>query len=330
MIQTQYILQTIARNQPHLLSHCQTTELRRLDCRRSDVLLTFFLSDFCRFKKSKAFSPCMTIWSTNVLNDVQCKHCVPRKCHARFVSVNPQSIHIVFTTRAKLGGTGCISILAAIASQVGAIRSAVSAVFLQSGQRKSCSASSRKQSQCMVCPQGISWEARRLLNKYSWQTGQSEWYRSGLQWCWLYRDRSIQIPQSWQCWKFSLPPIRQNPQSEQWYGWSSPDIHRLHSMQWYSPNWTLHEMQTLVLLLCRWWHFRHIISTTAWRSIWWWFSSGTLFGLLVFISALLLKLVGKDELRKKCFVFLGAIFGGLRLAKKHISMNESVRYSSCH
>ena len=153
--------------------------------------------------------------STTVLKEEQLLHWIPKKCQARPSSDCSQSLHVILTTRANSGGTGCSATPAAMASQVGSIRSLVSAVFLHTGHRLSCSANWRKHSQWIAWPQGISWEACRLLNRSSWQTGQFALYFPSLQ-LWLsYKSLSIHIPHASQCKKFSAPPTRQKPQSSQ-------------------------------------------------------------------------------------------------------------------
>lgn len=88
-------------------------------------------------KNSCASSPINKIRSTTVLKLSQARHCTPQKCHARFVCVDSQSLHIIDTTLHNSGGTGWEAIPAAIASHVGFIRSCDSAVFLQMGHRLS-------------------------------------------------------------------------------------------------------------------------------------------------------------------------------------------------
>ena len=118
------------------------------------------------------------------------------RVQARSSSVRSQSLHIMVTAFARSGGTGCSSMPMAIAFQVGCILSCVSAVFLHTGQRESCAASSRKQCQWMAWPQGISCDAERELKRSSWQMGQFCMYLPTLQLCCAKREASMHIPQS--------------------------------------------------------------------------------------------------------------------------------------
>lgn len=183
-------------------------------------------------KYSAAGCPIIIISSTMVLKLEQLLHCTPKKCQRRLFSCTSQSLHVILTTLVNSGGMGCKAIPMVIAFHVSAILSGVSAVFLQTGQRESKLASCWKQCQCMAWPQGISCEASREEKRSSWHTGQFDMYFPTLQ---LWSSKmwmSIHIPQAWQCRKFSSPPTRQNPQSLQWYGFSSFDIQRLHILQW--------------------------------------------------------------------------------------------------
>jgi hypothetical protein len=75
-----------------------------------------------------------TTFSTTVLKLEQSGHCTPKKCQLRFVLFTSQSLHIIFTIRAKSDGIGCISISCARACHAALMDDWDTTVFLQIGQ----------------------------------------------------------------------------------------------------------------------------------------------------------------------------------------------------
>jgi hypothetical protein len=61
-------------------------------------------------------------------------------------------------------------------------------------------------------------------------------YLSRKHWCVSKTATEMHMQHSLQCRKASTPPTRQKPHKSQWNGFFDIDIHRLQTLQWYSPN----------------------------------------------------------------------------------------------